>query len=117
MQKKIRESQFLTGLGSDNLVEEFYLAKSHTLRPGTEILECWDRYKIELHIPFLAHEDIDVELVKNKLMVTGNRPVQEPSEPNEKNYKGIFHIPNNVSKNDIVVDFNHGKLAITFPKI
>lgn len=115
MDKAGDKTQFLGGFGSEDLVEEFYMEKNQDLRPGTIFSENDQEYKIELGVPFMRKEDMEVDLTQDKLIVEANRKI--PKEQREKkHYKGIFHIADDVNKDGIAVDFNDGMLAVTFPK-
>jgi HSP20 family protein len=116
MENTKKKTQFLGGFGSENLVEEFYLEKNQKLRPGTVISENEDSYKIELGIPYMRKEDIQVEVAGKKLVVSGKRPIGDSKKVSERTYKGIFHISDDVRKDDIDVEFNDDLLTIIFPK-
>ncbi len=110
------KTQFLDGFGSENLIEEFYLSKNQKLRPGTVLSENEDQYKIEVGVPFMRKNDMNIELMNDKLIITGNRPLEHSSRSKERNYKGIFHLPNDIKKDEINVSFNDGLLTVKFPK-
>lgn len=116
MENTKKKAQFLGGFGSENLVEEFYLEKNQKLRPGTVISENEDVYKVELGIPYMRKEDIQVEVSGEKLIISAKRPVGDSKKGSERTYKGIFHISEDVRKDDIKVKFNDGLLTIVFPK-
>jgi HSP20 family protein len=116
MENTKKKTQFLGGFGSENLVEEFYLEKNQKLRPGTVISENEDVYKVELGIPFMRKEDIQVEVSGEKLIVSANRPMDDAKNAKERTYKGIFHISEAVRKEGIDVKFNDGLLTLVFPK-
>ena len=111
------KKQFLGGFGSENMVEEFFLTKHAKLRPGTIISENEDVYKIELGIPFLGEKDIEVELLDDTLIVSGEGKMKEQNDTyKERIYKGVFHITDDVIKDRIEAKFNDGLLTIRFPK-
>lgn len=116
MENVKKKSQFLSGFGSENLIEEFHLGKNQKLRPGSVISENNDVYKIELGIPFMREEDIHVELSSNKFIVNARRPIGHTKNGKERIYKGIFHISEDVQKEEINVKFKDGLLTIVFPK-
>ncbi len=111
-----KKSQFLSGFGSEDVIEEFYLKENQELRPGTILSENDEEYKLEIGVPFIREKDLKVKLQNDKLVVSAERQTPKKTSGKVRTYKGIFHITNDIIKDKIDVNFNEGLLTIIFPK-
>jgi len=94
------------------------------LSPKMDIAETESEYKVEVELPGINQEDIEVKMDNNILTVKGKR--EEEKEEKERTYYtreryyGSFQrsvsLPNNVSAEDIEARFNNGILHIQIPK-
>ena len=94
------------------------------LSPKMDIAETEAEYKVEVELPGINQEDIEVKMDNNILTVKGKR--EEEKEEKERTYYtreryyGSFQrsvsLPNNVSADDIEARFNNGILHIQIPK-
>ncbi len=91
--------------------------------PAANIAEEKDRYLVELAIPGLAKEDINLNVEKNVLTVSANKEVAikegERVVRNEFNYfdfKRTFRLPKTIDTTKIEGKMENGILEITLPK-
>lgn len=118
MKKRKKGSQFLSGFGNENIIEEYYAGQHQNLTSGAVLSEREEIYKIEIGIPFMGKDDIKVELAEDRLIVTGHRPEPDDAEGVEaKNYRGIFLIPPNVQADIIYFTYKDDLLTIVLPKV
>jgi len=110
------KSQFLSGFGSDDIIEEFYLKENQELRPGSILSENDEEYKLEIGVPFIREKDLKVKLENDRLVVSADRQTPKKASSKVRTYKGIFHITDDIIKDKIDVTFNYGLLTIIFPK-
>jgi len=108
---------FYPSLAGNNQQDNF-------LSPRMDISETESEYKVEVELPGINQEDIEVKMDNNILTVKGKR--EEEKEEKERTYYtreryyGSFQrsvsLPNNVSADDIEAKFNNGILHIQIPK-
>jgi HSP20 family protein len=89
-----------------------------------DISETESEYKIEVELPSINQQDIEVKIDNNILTVKGKR--EEEKEEKERTYYtreryyGSFQrsvsLPNNVNPDDIQAKFENGILHIRIPK-
>lgn len=117
MAKLERGNHFMSGFGNENFLEEYYMDKGTGLKPGSILSENEHRYKLEIGIPFLGKEDIRLELMGNKLTISGTKSNEGvPIDISAKEYVGVFYLPEDVKRNEISAHFEDGLLTITLPK-
>ena len=92
--------------------------------PLTDIHETEEALTLEMEIPGVEKEDVDIKLEKNVLSVEARislntyselKPVY--SEYGVGNYARKFQLPNVVDREGIVASVNDGVLTLTLPKI
>ena len=98
--------------------------KDNSLSPRMDISETETEYKIEVELPGISQQDIEVKMDNNILTVKGK--MEEEKEEKERTYYtreryyGLFQrsvsLPNNVNPDDIDARFNNGILHIQIPK-
>jgi HSP20 family molecular chaperone IbpA len=118
MKERSKGSQFLSGFGNENILEEYYAGQNQDLTPTAVLSERDEVYKIEIGIPFMGKGDIKVEIAEERLIVTGHRPEPDDAEGGEsKNYRGIFLLPQNVQADIIYYTYKDDLLTIVLPKV
>ena len=97
--------------------------RGHDFRPGCDILESDEEYKIILDLPGLAKKDINISLKDYVLTVKGERVSdREESEVYRRHERstGIFSrsfaLPQNVVTEDLKAHHRNGTLAVSMPK-
>ncbi|WPY01869.1 Hsp20/alpha crystallin family protein (plasmid) [Candidatus Trichorickettsia mobilis] len=98
--------------------------QSNFLSPRMDISETDAEYKIEVELPGIKQQDIEVKMDNNILTIKGQR--EEEKEEKERTYYtreryyGSFQrsvsLPNNVNPDDIEAKFDNGILHIQIPK-
>ncbi len=105
---------FLSGRG---------LAKQ-AFQVAVDIREEDDAFLVDVDVPGLAAEDVNVDVEKNVLTIRGERKVEK--EENEGTYRRVerqygsfsrsFTLPETVDADDISADLKDGVLALRLPK-
>ncbi|KJV55779.1 hsp20/alpha crystallin family protein [Orientia chuto str. Dubai] len=100
----------------------FYEDKS--LSPRLDISETDTEYNLEIELPGVKQQDVDLKIDNNVLTIQGHKG--EQSEEKEKNYcmreryygsfKRSISLPSNIDENNIGATFNHGILHIKIAK-
>jgi HSP20 family protein len=98
------------------------LGAEGTVMPSADVVETKDGYEVEIELPGVRREDIDVELIGNELAVTG--------EFKEREREGLFRrrtrrvgsfdyrvtLPGEIRDGDVTASLAHGVLTINVPK-
>lgn len=96
-----------------------------TLVPSVDISENEKELHVRVDLPGMKPEDIDVQIEKNVLTISGTR--KEEREEKDKRYHRVerrtgtfsrsFALPVAVAESDIVAEYNDGVLDVKLPKI
>ena len=91
--------------------------------PVADILETADDYHIELDIPAVAAEAIDIALEEGVLTVSGERSVEDSEaarhlrkERSQGRFSRSFHLPENVDEDSITAAAKNGVLSLVITK-
>lgn len=112
----------------DDLFNEFFTSTPNVKRdgfiPSVDISETSDQFEFLVGLPGLAKEDIQVNLERGLLTISGERKFE--NDEKDKNFhrietkygsfKRAFHLPDSVNEDSIVAKFNNGLLKITVEK-
>lgn len=112
----------------DDLFNEFFTSTPNVKRdgfiPSVDISETSDQFEFLVGLPGLAKEDIQVNLERGLLTISGERKFE--NEEKDKNFHRIetkygsfnraFHLPDSVNEDSIVAKYNNGILQITVEK-
>lgn len=92
--------------------------------PSLNTREDENGYYVELDLPGVKKEDINIDINKNTVTISGERKTKE--EVKEENYYKLesfygkfqrsFLLPDNVNPDDIKATFENGVLELTLPK-
>ena len=95
-----------------------------TWLPPVDIYETEDAYVLEAELPGFTTEDLDIELVENRLTLRGER--KPPSEVKEEQYRrhertyGSFErsflLPAVIERDKVTAEMHHGVLTLRLPK-
>jgi len=91
--------------------------------PVADILETADDYQIELDIPAVAAEAINIALDDGVLTVSGERSVEDSEsakhlrkERSRGRFSRSFHLPENVDEDSITAASKNGVLSLVIAK-
>jgi HSP20 family protein len=95
-----------------------------TWMPPADIYETEDAYVLEVELPGFTREDVDVELVENRLTLRGER--KPPSDVKEEQYRWheraygrferSFLLPAVIDRDHVTAEMHHGILRLRLPK-
>jgi HSP20 family protein len=113
----------------DRLFEDFLPALADDApapawSPRFDLVEREDAFVARMDLPGLKPEDITVEMEDNRLVVRGERKLEEKTEKEdwvrmERSYGSFYRsfvLPRNVSADSIEAQFDAGVLTLTLPK-
>ena len=93
--------------------------------PSVNVMETESGFKLELAAPGVAKEDLNIEIEKDRLIVSSSKE-QESEESvegrytrKEFNYSAFsrsFYLPKTIDKDAISADYDMGVLIINLPK-
>ena len=120
-----RGNHFLSGFGTNNYLEDFFLDRAYNQTPITNISENDKRYKIELGLPGYNKEDLALTINKSNLVISGltknSNDVEgdtfQRKEFDYATFQRSFQIPDDVAKDKITAKYKEGLLNILLPKI
>ena len=93
--------------------------------PRSDALMADANYQINLELPGVAADDIDISVQDGTILVHGEKRTDNEEQGenyffSEREYGAFqrsFRLPADAKPNDIVADFRNGVLTITIPKI
>lgn len=112
----------------DNLFESFFRPvrqnASGAWMPAMNISESEGAYQVDLELPGLGAEDVNVELHDGKLTISGERKAEEQSE--DRRYHRVEHVYGKfervlklgtpVDEENVTASFKNGVLMVAIPK-
>ncbi|MGM8213083.1 Hsp20/alpha crystallin family protein [Virgibacillus sp. W0430] len=100
--------------------------KEHDFFPPINVIENLDRYTIEVEIPGMCSEDVNVTIENNMLTIKGEKKlddhvsIEENTMHIKERAQGVFHrsltLPNNANADRISAECKKGVLNIYIPK-
>jgi HSP20 family protein len=95
-----------------------------TWLPPVDIYETEDAFVLEAELPGFSTEDLDIELVENRLTLRGER--KAPSDVQEEQYRRheraygrferSFLLPTVIERDHVTAEMHHGILTLRLPK-
>jgi len=116
------DSLFSNFFGGDFFINQNGMYNGNQSIPAVNIAEDEEGYQIEIAVPGLAKEDINIEFDNGKLTISSNKKETEPKKytTREFNYEGFkrtFSIPKQkVDDSNIVAKYENGVLQVVLPK-
>ncbi len=111
----------------NRLHDHFLSGRGLTTQPfkvAVDIREEKDAFLVDVEVPGLSVEDVNIDVEKNVLTIRGERKVEK--EEAEGKYKRVerqygsfsrsFTLPETVDANNISADLKNGVLALRLPK-
>jgi HSP20 family protein len=127
--------------GEATLVDPFEVMRSFFRGPPGEVVDLWgaaqpyvppvelketgDAYVVTIDVPGVRDEDIEVQVLDNRLFITGKRESEEVHEGEkfhafEREYGAFsrsFTLPMDTDPDKVVATLEHGVLHVTVPKM
>lgn len=93
--------------------------------PSVDISESEDEVKVEVDLPGMKKEDIDVNIDGNLLTIKGERKREEETEEegyyrSERSYgtfQRTFTLPSKIDTEEVKANFKDGVLRLSLPKL
>lgn len=98
---------------------------SVTWTPAVRLVESGDHYRLTVQLPGLNPADVDVQVTREAVVITGQRREPEVTEGDRVLYdnrrygsfRRVVNLPDPVRNEAVTADFNHGLLTLTLPKV
>lgn len=92
--------------------------------PRTDLIESENQYTLQLDVPGMTKDDININVQNNTLTISGERKMERTQDEEERvrveRSYGTFHrtfaLPNSVDASNIEATYNNGELTVTVPK-
>jgi len=127
--KPFAPAQYLFGDLYDELFNNFLTDSKQNIEkkqshPAVNILEKKDRYILELAVPGINKEDIDIKLENDELIISSKQKDQDNEltenfvrvEYNYNSFKRVFTIPDTIDTKVIDAKYKNGVLIIVLNK-
>lgn len=111
-----QQNNLLSGFGTDNILEGFYV------RPGVESTEFIiaseneDEFKLEAALPGFEDKDVNYQIGKSKITLESSKTLNENDSNNVRSFKQTVFLPENTDESSLQTKFEDGMLTITVPK-
>ena len=128
MMMPIRKNQnWLPGIFNDFLDNE-WMARANATAPAINVIESEKNYKVELAAPGMMKEDFNIRIDEdNNLVISMEKKSEKKEERKEDRYlrrefsytkfQQTMILPDNVDKEKISAQVEHGVLTIELPKL
>ena len=109
----------------DNFIEKGSIIKNADFVPSVNTREGEDAYYVELDLPGIKKEDINIDVNDNVVTISGERKTKKEVEEDdyykiESNYgkfERSFALPDNVDTDNIHAQSQDGVLEVVIPKL
>ena len=127
--KPFAPAQYLFGDLYDELFNNYLNDSKPTIEkkfshPAVNIIEEPDKYILELAVPGLNKEEIDIKLEDKELIISSKAEIKDEEiqenfvrvEYNYDSFKRFFTIPNTIDTKNIDAKYKNGVLSLTLKK-
>lgn len=122
-----RTQNWLPGIFNDFLENE-WMTRANATAPAINVIESEKSYKVELAAPGMMKEDFSIRIDEdNNLVISMEKKTEKKEEKKEDRYlrrefsytkfQQTMILPDNVDKDKISAQVEHGVLTIELPKI
>lgn len=95
-----------------------------TFAPAVELSETSEAIQLKLEIPGMKAEDLDVQVTKNTVTITGERKEETKSEENGMTrsefrygkFQRMINLPAKVQNTNVTAEYKDGILHLSLPK-
>lgn len=116
MSKLSTGNEFLSGFGTQNMLEDYYLKPGVQGNDFLKISEDDENYEIEVDLPGYDKDDLSLLITNGEMVLSGVNPVNEAGDRANKGFKQTIHLPKEIDNDKITSNFNKENLKITIPK-
>ncbi len=90
-------------------------------KPAAELRDLGDRYELQLQLPGIKAENLDIQATQDSVTVTGDCPATEAqfihSEFRTGAFKRAVRLPEGIQHQAVSADYSHGLLTLNLPKL
>ena len=88
--------------------------------PAADVYETETGYTVAIDLPGINREELEIDLEENRLIVKGNRVIEEPTKYRTERSRGrfvrAFSVPALVDQAGIGAEYKNGVLEVRLPK-
>lgn len=88
--------------------------------PAADVYETETGYSIAIDLPGVNREQLEIDLEENRLIIKGNRVIEEPTKHRAERARGkfvrAFSVPPSVDQAQISAEYKDGVLQLRLPK-
>jgi len=110
-----------------DLLDDFFneaVTTSNTFVPGIDVSETDDQFLVNVELPGMKKDDIDVSIENNRLTISGERKFKEEEngvkfhrvESRYGSFTRTIQLPDNVESDSITANYEDGILNISVDK-
>ncbi|MGE5356268.1 MAG: Hsp20/alpha crystallin family protein [Deltaproteobacteria bacterium] len=127
--KPFAPSQYVFGdlfeeLFNNFLKDETGISSARFTKPAVNIIDEHDKFILELAVPGLKKDDIDIKIEDKQLIISSSKESKTDEskenfikmEYNYESFKRIFSVPDSVNANSIKAEYNDGILRLSLMK-
>jgi len=127
--KPFAPSQYIFGdlfeeLFNNFLKDETGISSARFTKPEVNIIEEQDKYLLELAVPGMKKEDIDIKIEAKQLIISSSKELNDEEtkdnfikmEYNYESFRRAFSLPDTVNSNEIQAEYNDGILKLSLMK-
>lgn len=108
----------------DEGFEKAGIDKTSFFQPKSDISESTEAYHLDIALPGLKKEDINIELQNDRLIVRGERKMEKETsdkkihrlETSYGSFSRTYYLPEQIDKESIDAQFTDGILSLRIPK-
>ncbi|NDY70874.1 Hsp20/alpha crystallin family protein [Desulfobacter hydrogenophilus] len=96
--------------------------RSNSLK--TNLLESGDRFEVQVEVPGISKDDLNIKIQGNYLEISGKRSVETPegykkhrNERGSSTFSRSFTLPNDIDAEKVEAALKDGILYLTLPKL
>ncbi|MGD1895393.1 MAG: Hsp20/alpha crystallin family protein [Phormidesmis sp.] len=118
-------NRLFDGLAAGNSDQTGHTPRHTGLLPLAEMEEHDNKIHLRLEVPGMKAEDLDIRVMREAVMISGERKTESTSEQNGQK-RSEFHygsfsrtipLPEPVDNNNVLADYKDGILTLDLPKV
>lgn len=108
----------------DFFTDDFKGGSAPSFTPRVDIAETEKEFEVQLHIPGVKKDEINIDLNEKELTISGERKFE--NEKSEKNFHSVesyfgsfrrsFQLPDSINRDKIDAEYQDGILLVKLPK-
>ena len=106
---------------AERMLEDRGQAAPRPWKPAAALADLGDRYELQLQLPGVKLEQLDIQATRDSITVSGDRPATEGQLIHSEFRSGAFErsirLPERVQHQQVVAHYDQGLLTLQLPKL